>query len=304
MLLADRMAGQSIFRHTCAIASTDLTTGREMTDSFRYIALHGVDPHDDPRAVRAWHWIQWVLFALGLLAVPAFYLDLAAIPPILFKIGRLLYLIIFAGFFASFSSVALLSRRRKQLLLRNWFDALIVIGAAVSFTWGTYSWSALEWVLRAAFMCAVGIRTALFLRRFFLPKRLLLLFALGAALLALSGAVFYWLEPRVHSYAEGLWLAFESSATVGYGDIAPTTPASRIFAIFVVLLGYGMLSLVFASIAAMFIGEEEKLLRREMHADIRRLHNEMALLHKELQELREAIDHDMPAVPQESATRL
>ncbi|WP_439672959.1 Potassium channel domain-containing protein (plasmid) [Cupriavidus necator] len=275
-----------------------------MTDSFRYIALHGVESHDDPRAIRAWRWIQWVLLALSLLAIPAFFLDLAAGPPILFRVSQLLYLVIFAGFFASFSLVVLLSRRRKHLILRNQFEALILIGAAVSFVWGTSTWSSLEWVLRDAFMCAVGIRTALFLRRYFSPNRLLLLFALGAALLALSGAGFYWLEPRVHSYGEGLWLAFESSATVGYGDIAPTTPASPIFAIFVVLLGYGMLSLVFASIAAMFIGEEEKLLRREMHADIKRLHDEVALLHKELRELREAVDRDTSAVSQESPTRL
>uniref|UniRef100_UPI003F4993CB potassium channel family protein n=1 Tax=Cupriavidus yeoncheonensis TaxID=1462994 RepID=UPI003F4993CB len=274
-----------------------------MTDSIRYIALHGVESHDDPRAVRAWRWIQWVLLALSLLAIPAFFLDLAAGPPILFGMGRLLYLIIFAGFLASFSLVVLLSRRRKQLLLRNRFDALILIGAAVSVVYGTSTWSSLEWVLRAAFMCAVGIRTALFLRSYFSPNRLLLLFALGATLLALSGAGFYWLEPRVHSYGEGLWLAFESSATVGYGDIAPTTPASRIFAMFVVLLGYGMLSLVFASIAAMFIGEEEKHLRREMHADIKRLHKEIALLHDELRELREVVGGDTSSVAREASTR-
>jgi len=274
-----------------------------MTDSFRYIALHGVDPHDDPRAVRAWRWIQWILFGLSLLAIPAFYLDLVATPPILFRIGRLLYLTIFAGFFASFSLIFLLSRRRKQFLLRNRFDALLLIGAAVSLVWGTSTWSSVEWGLRAAFICIVGIRSALVLRRLFSPNRLLLLFALGAMLIAFSGAVFYWLEPQVHSYAEGLWLAFESSATVGYGDIAPTTPASRIFAMFVVLLGYGMLSLVFASIAAMFIGEDEKLLRREMHADIKRLHNELALLRMELHELREAVCRESPSIPKEISTR-
>lgn len=273
-----------------------------MADSFRHSAFHGVDPHDDPRAVRAWHWIQWILLALSLLAIPGFYLDRAADGnPTLFRMGRLLYLIIVTGFLASFLSLALLSRRRKQLLLRNRFDLLIVIGAATSFVWGTPSWSLLEWALRMAFVCAVGIRAGLFLRRFVVPNHVYLLFALGAILLGFSGGVFYWLEPRVHSYAEGLWLAFESSATVGYGDIAPTTPASRIFAVFVVLLGYGMLSLVFASIAAMFIGEEEKRLRREMHADIKRLQHEVALLREELLKRREAVDVATPADKQEGS---
>jgi voltage-gated potassium channel len=113
-----------------------------------------------------------------------------------------------------------------------------------------------------------------------------LLFAIGAALLGLAGAGFYWLEPRVQSYADGLWLAFESSATVGYGDIAPTTPASRVFAVFVVLLGYGMLSLTIASIAALVVGEEEKQLRREMHRDIKRLERELAGMREDVHDLR------------------
>jgi voltage-gated potassium channel len=89
----------------------------------------------------------------------------------------------------------------------------------------------------------------------------------------------------VHTYAEGVWLAFESSATVGYGDMAPTTPASRVFAAFVVLLGYGLLSLVFANIAAKFVEQEERIPRREMHRDIKALSGEITALRREVQAL-------------------
>lgn len=177
-----------------------------------------------------------------------------------------------------------------QVLAHNRFDLLIVFSAAASVAWGATPWSSLEWVLRMAFMCIVAIRILLSLRNVLAFNRLLVLFVTGIAILALGGAGFYWLEPRVHTYAEGVWLAFESSATVGYGDIAPTTPASRVFAAFVVLLGYGMLSLAFASIAAMLIGKEEKALRREMHRDIKRLHEQIAVLHQEIQNLREPVD--------------
>ena len=64
--------------------------------------------------------------------------------------------------------------------------------------------------------------------------------------------------------------------------MAPTTPASRVFAAFVVLLGYGLLSLVFASIAAIFVEQEERLLRREMHRDIKTLQAEIASLRREI----------------------
>jgi voltage-gated potassium channel len=269
-----------------------------MDDRFRDLGLNGVDSHDDPRAVRAWRWLHWILFAFSLLAIPAFYVELTAGSPALLETGRVLYMCMFAGFAASLAWILHLSRRPKRLLLRNRLDVLILFGAAASVAWGTNPWSSLEWVLRMAFMCIVAMRILLSLRRFFTPNRLLSLLIAGAALLALAGAGFYWLEPRVHTYAEGVWLAFESSATVGYGDIAPTTPASRVLAAFVVLLGYGMLSLVFASIAAMFVGQEEKLLRREMHRDIKRLHEEIVVLHEELRGLRKAVSRGDPAAPE------
>ncbi len=254
----------------------------------------GPDPHDDPRATRAYRWIRWVLLVCSLFAIPAFYVELTASSRLALTAGRILYLCMAVGFALSLGWMVCLSRRRVLLVGRNRFDVLVLVGAAASVAWGGTPWSTLEWLLRMAFMCMVALRIVLALRRFFSPNRLLALLITGAALLALAGAGFYWLEPRVHSYADGLWLAFESSATVGYGDIAPTTPASRVFAVFVVLFGYGMLSLVFASIAAMFIGQEERLLRHEMHRDIKRLHEEMVVIRKELQGLRESASAGSP----------
>jgi voltage-gated potassium channel len=69
---------------------------------------------------------------------------------------------------------------------------------------------------------------------------------------------------------------------VGYADVVPSTPASRIFAVFIVLLGYALLSLVTANIVALLVGEDERLLRHELHADMRLLRHEIALLRADL----------------------
>jgi voltage-gated potassium channel len=256
-----------------------------MDDGFHVPGLEGIDPHDDPRAVRAWRWLHWALFAFSLLAIPAFYVELTVGPSLFRDVGRTLYSCMFAGFAASLAWATYLSRRPMQFLVRNRYEVAILLGSAASVAWGTPPWSSLEWVLRISFMGFVAMRIVLSLRDFFSPNRLLLLFLTGALLLAAAGGGFYLLEPRVHTYGEGVWLAFESSATVGYGDIAPTTAASRIFAAFVVLLGYGMLTLVFASIAAIFVGQEERALRREMHRDIKRLHDEIVALREDVRAL-------------------
>jgi voltage-gated potassium channel len=179
--------------------------------------------------------------------------------------------------------MACLSHKPRRFLARNGYDVLIATGAVASVAWGIAPWSSVEWVLRILFVGLVAVRIVVSLRSVFAPGRLLWLLVAAAVLVALAGAGFYWLEPRAHSYAEGVWLAFESSATVGYGDMAPTTPASRVLAAFVVLLGYGLLSLVFASLAAIFVEQEERILRREMHRDIKALRNEIAALRKDVQ---------------------
>jgi voltage-gated potassium channel len=95
----------------------------------------------------------------------------------------------------------------------------------------------------------------------------LLLLSLGV--FGLCGVGFWWLEPTVATLPDGLWLAFTTAATVGYGDVVPTTLASKIFAVFVVLLGFGVLTMVTAAIATTWIETEERRIEREILHDLR-----------------------------------
>jgi voltage-gated potassium channel len=73
---------------------------------------------------------------------------------------------------------------------------------------------------------------------------------------------------------------------VGYGDTVPTTLASKVFAVFVVLLGYGVLSLVTAAIASSWVETEEQQREREF---LREMHREIASLRQELVALRKTM---------------
>ena len=123
------------------------------------------------------------------------------------------------------------------------------------------------------------------------------LLVMGASVLVLCGIGFYWLDPEVKTVHEGLWLAFSTAATVGYGDMVPSSTASRIFSVFVVLLGYGILSLVTASIAAMFVGTQERKVEQDI---LRDMHREMRELRQELDRLRQEIRQERRA-PAEQA---
>ncbi len=110
--------------------------------------------------------------------------------------------------------------------------------------------------------------------------------ALSMTILLVGGAGFWWLEPKVNTLGDGLWLAFTTAATVGYGDIVPSTHASRGFAVVVVLLGLAVLSLVTASVAALFVGKgvrtEERAIERELMHEIRAARKEVDALRREI----------------------
>jgi voltage-gated potassium channel len=118
------------------------------------------------------------------------------------------------------------------------------------------------------------------------------LLGLGIGVFGLYGLGFWWLEPRVHTFGDGLWLAFTTAATVGYGDIVPSTPASKIFAVFVVLTGFAVLSLVTASIAAVWVQTEERKIEheilRDLHRELRVVRDELAAMRRE----KEAVHDD------------
>ena len=229
-------------------------------------------------------WLNWPLFGALFLAIPAFYIEISNAEPGIVVMGKWFILAIALSFAAHLGAMLLLYQHRLDYLRRNWMHVLIVVGSTLNFIDVGTPQSTTDWTLRIVWQATAFIRLTGFLTGLVRPGSLGSVLVLALATLSAAGFGFYWLEPTVHSYGEGIWLAFTSAATVGYGDFVPTTMASRIFAVFIVLLGYAVLSLVTASIAALFIGEGEQQLRREMHRDIRALRQEVA-------ELRRAVDN-------------
>ena len=110
---------------------------------------------------------------------------------------------------------------------------------------------------------------------------------LALAILGLGGVGFWVIDPGIDTLSDGLWLAFTTAATVGFGDVVPSTHASRVFSVVVVLLGLAVLSLVTASLSAIFVEkeveEEERQIEKDLMREIRHLRQDVADLRRELQ---------------------
>ncbi len=130
-------------------------------------------------------------------------------------------------------------------------------------------------------------------RRSHLVRRgLMYSLSLVLAILLLGGVGFWVLDPRVETLQDGLWLAFTTAATVGYGDLVPSTHLSRAFAVLVVLLGLAVLSLVTASLAAIFVEqdveEEERQIEIDLMREIKHLQHQVEVLREEVRQSRNA----------------
>ena len=190
-------------------------------------------------------------------------------------------------FTCEFVALLMLSNQRSSYLSNNWLNLLIIVVAALSLSGLMHGvWLAAARILRIMSILFLTVRGLLSTGRWFLARGIPL--AIGFALVAwlLSGLGFFLLEPTIDSFGGGLWLAFVSMSTVGYGDLVPTTVPSRLFAIIMVFVVFGLFSMAIAAISAYFVGEDDKLDNDRIHEDIVNLRSEIKQLREELNQRR------------------
>lgn len=243
-----------------------------------WIGLAGVEPGDNERA-RYWQRrLHPAMIGIALLALPAYALETIATAPLLRQLAVVLDMVIFAAFLAEAVWMASISSFPGRYLADNWLNVVILLGSAASLLGATTEWIALIRVLRVAIGGLVLLRvitsfSALFTRRG-APK------LVGAAFLILlaAGGVLYWVEPSVDSYWDGLWLAFVTGMTIGYGDVIPTTGTARVVAAGVGLIGVALVTLFTASVVSFFVGGDEARMRGELQRDMLELRGEIRRL--------------------------
>ncbi len=76
---------------------------------------------------------------------------------------------------------------------------------------------------------------------------------------------------NIHSYPDAVWWAIVTVTTVGYGDRYPTTEGGRAVAVVLMLVGIGLIGVLTATVASVFVKEHTDANREEYqkgHADL------------------------------------
>jgi voltage-gated potassium channel len=216
-----------------------------------------------------------------LATVPAFYLDMLREADT--RLATATYLVAAVMLVVALVRTARATGHAAAHVRANWLDVLLATGlfaAALAPDSRSSEWALL---LRLAVGFLSLLRMVWCLQHLFTRGGTIYLIGLALLVLLMCGVGFWWLEPTTPTLPAGLWLAFTTAATVGYGDVVPTTTASKVFAVFVVIFGFGVLTIVTASIATTWIETEERRIERELMRD---LHQQIAVIKSELVALR------------------
>jgi voltage-gated potassium channel Kch len=76
---------------------------------------------------------------------------------------------------------------------------------------------------------------------------------------------------NIHNYPDALWWAIVTVTTVGYGDRFPVTGGGRTVAVILMLVGIGLIGVLTATVASVFIKEHTDSTKEEFkkgHADL------------------------------------
>lgn len=123
-------------------------------------------------------------------------------------------------------------------------------------------------------------------------RRIFPYLAAATLVLALLAGVAMILVDRSNfpNYGIAVWWAIVTLATVGYGDVVPTTPLGRIVGSAVIILGVTFLAFLTATVTSLFVSSDQDAARERELAERQAADKELRELLTRLEERLAAIE--------------
>jgi voltage-gated potassium channel len=177
--------------------------------------------------------------------------------------------VIWLSFIIEMLTLTFLVKNKKAYLLGNWLNLAIIV--LVNPFWFAYFWqvSAIR-IVRLLVLIRVILPWAYNAHRTLTLNRISLTFAVFIVATCLSGVIIALLDPGIKNPFLGVWWAFETMTTVGYGDVVPITALGKVLAIIIMCMGMVLISIVTATISAYFVGKDhteymKKILKKDSY---------------------------------------
>lgn len=179
-------------------------------------------------------------------------------------------------------------RDKRRYLATNWIN-LLIIAVGIPIIWDSQPYTGALRSLRILLLLGIFLEMSSTIRRMLRANNLGIALLTSLVVVVMAGTSIAVIDPAIDTPWDGIWWAWVTVTTVGYGDIVPESPQGKVFGGLLMILGLGLFSLMTASFSAFLITrEEEKVIEREETI----IEKEEALLEKE----REAVGHEAAAL--------
>ncbi len=256
------------------------------------VGLRGVADNERPIA-RTWAArFELPMILLALWIVIEWYLVARGVYPD--TLERFTDWIIWLFFIIETTLLTSLVKDKLRYLGGNWMN-LLIIGLGLPLLWGGGAYAAMLRLLRLLLLIPLLLNTSITVRRVLSRNHLGTTLMVALVFTLMAGLLIAGIDPSVEDVWEGLWWAWVTVATVGYGDTVPTSGAGKIFGAVVILFGVGFFSLLTASFSAYFISRGEIEIEQEEAEEIYRLKDlerRMERIERTLQRIEAQLDRD------------
>lgn len=249
----------------------------------RLVGAAGVEPGERPGAQRLGIVFEVPMLVAALWVLLSWWSKRGSDP----ATADIYDLILWSMFVTETVLLSIAVRDTANYLKANWLNLVIIaLGFPVLLGWPSYfgAFRLLRLVIIIALLTHVGSRLRKMLSRNELGPTMLA----TTIVILLAGLMMAALDPAIDSPWDGLWWAWVTISTVGYGDVVPTSPVGRALASIIILFGIGLFAMLTASFTAFFIREdEEKIISAEQagHRRLTDIEHRLDTLNKKIDQL-------------------
>lgn len=234
------------------------------------IGLAGVDPQERAKAIWWGHVFEWPMVFVSFWVLLEWYLDVTG--KLTLEYSQYTSLSVWLLFVLETAVLASLVENRAHYLKTNWMNLLIIL-VAIPFLLQqqqSYPLAAFR-VFRLLVLLGLLIHVSSALRQLLSRHHLGITLLASFIIIVFAGVIIASLDPAIKTPWDGLWWAWVTITTVGYGDIVPVSNIGKVFAGLLIAMGVGLFSMLTASFSAFFMTREEENVSAQEQLSIEKL---------------------------------